>query len=294
MLILVGTVPDRGLPLVHGRVRLKDDRFFVREEAFYLNRGTPSMIGTAANVCRLLGLDEPYCVLAGDTGRGDGSKLIYNFLKEKLDDLGPTVCAFHYIMPDLASHERVFEALRKLEEKPFLIADAGYMYIAKMSGRADFYDLFTPDVGELAFLADENSPHPFYTRGFIFHRTDEVEDFISRAYKGKNAPRFLLVKGFTDFICEEGRILKKVDSPDIDVLECIGGTGDTITGMTAALISAGHQPSDACYMSAAANRLAGALADPTPATQVMEIIRCIPEALKIVINANAANCDAER
>ena len=287
MLLLAGSVPDTELRLVHGRVSLKEERFFVGEEAFSLNRGTPSMIGTAAIVCRVLGINEPYCVLAGDTGRGGGSKLIYNFLKEKLKDLKPTVCAFHYIMPDLVSHEHVFSALKKLQKKPFLIADAGYMYIAKMSGRADFYDLFTPDVGELAFLADENSPHPFYTRGFIFHRTEEVEDFILRAYKSKNAPRFLLVKGFTDFICEEGRVLKKVNSPDIDVLECIGGTGDTITGMTAALISAGHQPSDACYISAAANRLAGALADPTPATQVREIIRCIPEALKIVLHANS-------
>jgi len=45
-----------------------------------------------------------------------------------------------------------------------LIADAGFMYAAKMSGQASKYDLFTPDVGELAFLADEEAPHLFYTR----------------------------------------------------------------------------------------------------------------------------------
>jgi len=37
-----------------------------------------------------------------------------------------------------------------------------------MSGNAQSFDLFTPDAGELAFLADEEAPHPFYTRGFCF------------------------------------------------------------------------------------------------------------------------------
>lgn len=285
MLLLAGTVPDVGLPLIYGRVRIKEDRFFIGEKSFCLHRGTPSMIGAVATVCRLLGLEEPYCVLAGDIGKGDGSKLVYDCLAENISLLNPTVCSFHYIMPDLAFHERLWEALKNLEEKPFLIADAGYMYIAKMSGKADFYDLFTPDLGELAFLADEKSPHPFYTRGFIFHRPDEIEDFIAKVYKTKNTPRFLLVKGFTDFICENGIILKKVDEPDVEALECIGGTGDTITGMVAALVYSGYQPSEACHVSAVANRIAGELANPTPATQVMEIIRCIPEALRTVIDA---------
>ena len=47
--------------------------------------------------------------------------------------------------------------------KPTLVADAGFMYVAKMSGYADAYDLFTPEAGELAILADEKAPHPFYT-----------------------------------------------------------------------------------------------------------------------------------
>jgi ADP-dependent NAD(P)H-hydrate dehydratase / NAD(P)H-hydrate epimerase len=52
-----------------------------------------------------------------------------------------------------------------MNRRPILIADAGFMYAAKMSGQAACYDFFTPDVGELAFLADEMAPHPFYTRG---------------------------------------------------------------------------------------------------------------------------------
>jgi len=280
MLLLAGTIPDPGLPLIHGRVRVKDDRLFIGERSFCLHRGTPSMIGTATTICQIIGLDEPYCVMAGDIGKGDGSKLVYNYLAENIHALKPTVCSFHYIMPDLMLHHKLLCALKNIEAIPFLVADAGYMYVAKMSGNAGFYDLFTPDIGELAFLADEKSPHPFYTRGFIFHRPDEVEDFIIRAYNTKNTPRFLLVKGFIDFICENGRVLKKVAEPNVDTLECIGGTGDTITGMVAGLIFGGYQPPDACHMSAMVNRIAGYLANPTPATQVTEIIKCIPEALE--------------
>ena len=37
---------------------------------------------------------------------------------------------------------------------------------------------------------------------------------------------------------------------------------------------------EAAMVAARTNRLAGSYAHPTPATQVMEIIRCIPEALR--------------
>ena len=56
---------------------------------------------------------------------------------------------------------RVLFAVEEMAKRPVLIADAGFMYAAKMSGQSSKYDLFTPDVGELAFLADEEAPHPF-------------------------------------------------------------------------------------------------------------------------------------
>ena len=58
-------------------------------------------------------------------------------------------------------------ALEEWKRRPIVVADAGFMYAAIMSGYAASYVLFTPDVGELAFLADEKAPHPFYTRGYI-------------------------------------------------------------------------------------------------------------------------------
>ena len=106
-----------------------------------------------------------------------------------------------------------------------LIADAGFMYVAKMSGAAPLYDLFTPDVGELAFLADEDAPAPLLHRGFILHE-DNSPDLIARAY------------------------------------------------------SSGMEIGEAATPAARINRLAGHYANPTPATQVMQMIRHIPRAVE--------------
>jgi len=100
-------------------------------------------------------------------------------------------------------HKRLHVVIGRLNSRPCLIADAGFMYAAKMSGEAALYDLFTPDVGELAFLADEEAPHPFYTRGFILHEENRVPDLITRAYKHHNAARYLLVKGEKDYLADE-------------------------------------------------------------------------------------------
>jgi NAD(P)H-hydrate repair Nnr-like enzyme with NAD(P)H-hydrate dehydratase domain len=63
-------------------------------------------------------------------------------------------------------------------------------------------------------------------------------------------------------------------------MEAMGGTGDTLTGIVAALSGTGMDISDAALVASTVNRLAGVYAHPTPATQVAEIIRYIPQALK--------------
>jgi NAD(P)H-hydrate repair Nnr-like enzyme with NAD(P)H-hydrate dehydratase domain len=164
--------------------------------------------------------------------------------------------------------------------KPILIADAGYMYVAKMSGRSEEYDLFTPDIGELAFLADESAPHPFYTRGFILHEENHVPDLIARAYAHRNAAQYLLVKGRTDYLADKEGVKAVVDHPLEDAMEAMGGTGDTLTGIVAALSASGMDIREAALVASKVNRLAGVYAHPTPATQVAEIIRYIPEAFR--------------
>jgi NAD(P)H-hydrate repair Nnr-like enzyme with NAD(P)H-hydrate dehydratase domain len=164
----------------------------------------------------------PYAYLAGDTGTGKGSERLYRHMTDTLPQTAFQTITFHYLQPIIEWHKRLHAVIGTLNPRLLLIADAGFMYAAKMSGEAFLYDLFTPDVGELAFLADEEAPHPFYTRGFILHEENRVPDLIARAYKYNNAARYLLVKGKKDYLADKNGIIETVDNPVEEVLEAIG------------------------------------------------------------------------
>jgi hypothetical protein len=291
VLALVGTVPDKDFPLVSGTVALKGDDLSVDGCEAPVNRGTPALIAATCMACKTLGLSAPFSFLVGDEGRGDGSRKLYAYLKDRIPRTDVRVITFHYLQPDVDWHNRVLLAMGKKGEIPLLIADAGYMYAAKMSGFASCYDLFTPDVGELAFLADEMAPHPFYTRNFILHEEENIPNLINRAFEGENAAKTLLIKGSKDYICTKEKILAAVDTPNVATLEPIGGTGDTLTGIVAALTYAGYPVAQAATVAARVNRLAGALANPTPATQVAAIVKEIPKALVSVLEEIAKDGD---
>ena len=191
---------------------------------------------------------------------------------------------FHYLFPDLDGHNRVLMALEETDPKPVLVADAGFMYVAKMSGYAYAYDLFTPDAGELAFLADEKAPHPFYTRGFLLAADEDIPSLVERAYQHGNAARFLLIKGKVDLLVEGGRFLGDVSEPQVAALEPIGGTGDLVTGLVTGLLAGGMEMSQACLTAARASRITGLLANPTPATQIAELLPFLPEALRCALD----------
>jgi sugar/nucleoside kinase (ribokinase family) len=294
MLALIGTVPDKDFPLVSGSVALKGDCLSLDGHKASVNRGTPALIAATCMACQTLGLSMPLCFVVGDEGLGKGSRRLYAYLKDKLPATDVQVVTFHYLQPDVDWHNRVLLALEEKGQLPLLIADAGYMYAAKMSGFASCYDLFTPDVGELAFLADEMAPHPFYTRGFILHEEENVPGLIKRAFEGENAAKTLLIKGSKDYICTKEKILATVDTPNVPALEPIGGTGDTLTGIVAALTYAGYPVTEAATIAARVNRLAGALANPTPATQVADVVKKIPEALESVLEEIAKDGDGTR
>jgi len=78
-----------------------------------------------------------------------------------------------------------------------------------------------------------------------------------------------------------------IDSPVEAAMEPIGGTGDTVTGIVSALIGAGIEVKEAAVLAARVNRLAGHLARPTPATQVMDIVEQIPAALTRILKENS-------
>ena len=283
MLAIAGTVPSEGFPLIDGEIILEDNHIRICDEYISINRGTPALMAAAIKTAETLGQPAPFGYLIGDIGLGKGSRRLYKYLTDHLPQSDFQILTFHYLQPIVHWHERLQQALHEMKKLPILIADAGFMYVAKMSGQAPMYDLFTPDIGELAFLADEKAPHPFYTRGFILHDENRVSDLIARAYTHNNAARFLLVKGKQDYLADRQGILETVDSPVEEALEAMGGTGDTLTGIVSALIDSGMSIPEAAVTAMKANRLAGHYAKPTPATQVIEIIQHIPEALSEVL-----------
>ena len=284
--MICGTVPDASFPLTGGRWRL--DGGFLHAEGggiapLSVQRGTPALLGTALLTCETLGVEPPTALLAGDTGNGDGSRKLYSSLAASPSLSGVRGITFHYLFPDLDGHNRVLMALEEAGPKPVLVADAGFMYVAKMSGYADAYDLFTPDAGELAFLADEKAPHPFYTRWFLLAADEDIPSLVERAYQYGNAARFLLIKGKVDHLVEGGRFLGDVSEPQVAALEPIGGTGDLVTGLVTGLLAGGMEMPQACLTAARASRITGLLANPTPATQIAELRPFLPEALRCAL-----------
>jgi hypothetical protein len=284
MLAVVGTIPDSGFPLLAGKVTLEKGEICIENNRVPVKRGTAALLAAAIKVGEVLGQEEPFGYLVGDIGRGEGSQQLYKYLAKHLSQTDFHIIAFHYIQPLIGWHNRILSVIEKMKKRPILIADAGYMYVAKMSGRANAYDLFTPDVGELAFLADEVAPHPFYTRGFLLHEENHVPDLIARAYAHGNAPQYLLVKGSKDYFANKDGVQAIIDSPLEETMEAIGGTGDTLTGIVAALIASGLDIREAAITGSKVNRLAGSYAHPTPATQVRELIEYIPKALKEILS----------
>ena len=107
-----------------------------------------------------------------------------------------------------------------------------------------------------------------------------MPDLIARAYEHNNAARLLLVKGEKDLLADREGILCEVDGPVEEAMEAIGGTGDTLTGIVSALICSGMDIKEAAAVAMRTNRRAGSYSRPTPATQIIDIIRHIPRALE--------------
>jgi hypothetical protein len=280
---VVGTVPDRDFPLVTGETRLEGDSITIQGKQIPVNRGTPALLAAAIKTTQVLKQGPPFAYLVGDVGLGHGSRRLYEYLSRNLRKRDFNTLVFHYLQPDVDWHNRVLFAVEEMERRPVLIADAGFMYAGKMSGQSSEYDLFTPDIGELAFLADEEAPHPFYTRGFILHEENRAPELIERAYTHNNAARCLLVKGKQDYVANRQGIQATIDIPMEEAMEAIGGTGDTLTGIVTALIGTGMEVVKAATIASRVNRLAGHYANPTPAMQVIEMVQHIPRALSEIL-----------
>ena len=285
--MICGTVPDASFPLTGGRWRL--DGGFLHAEGggiapLSVQRGTPALLGTALLTCETLGVEPPTALLAGDTGNGDGSRKLYSRLAASPSLSGVRGITFHYLVPDLDGHNRVLMALEEADPKPVLVADAGFMYVAKMSGYADAYDLFTPDAGELAFLADEKAPHPFYTRGFLLSESSRADEQAKLAWEHGDSAGILLVKGAVDLIMEKGHEVGRVSEPCLPYMEPVGGTGDLVTGLLTAFALAGFPLPEACRLAAQGARCVGEKTQPVPSTGISEFMPFVAEGVSEALN----------
>jgi NAD(P)H-hydrate repair Nnr-like enzyme with NAD(P)H-hydrate dehydratase domain len=287
MLVLVGTIPVDSLPLTHGRVKYLGDRLAIGDytlENEYVTLGTAAMISAASVTSQALEAEDPYAYVIGDTGMGEGTVKLLKHLTEELPRLDASVMTLHYILPTRDTFINLVNAAYNLEKRPFLIADAGALLNAKAVKMAQKFDLFTPDPGELSFLADPDAAHPAYVQHFIFDVDQtEVPKLSQEAFEHGDAPKYMIVKAPVDHVIVDGKVAGVINTPNVPSLEPIGGTGDTITGEVSALIASGMPVVDACIAASKINRVAGELANPIPATTIAHFIPHIREAvLKVV------------
>lgn len=277
-LLVVATYPSSGGHVLEGPVALAEDgTLTIAGERIPASQGTSAMLGAACQVCDYLGVESPSALVAGDIGRGDGTRAVFARLAEVCERTVPTVVAFHYMQPIMALMRHAVAELAECAPGAALMADAGGMYAAKAAGLAPGFELMTPDVGEVGFLADPEVTHPAYVSHYLFGTNgfDPIE-FARTAADTGGSSRVLLIKGVRDHIAEQGEVVEVVEDPCVPELEAIGGTGDTITGLAAAFLAAGFPTVDAAVCASRANRAAGAAMGARPHHRAADLVAELP------------------
>lgn len=279
-LLVAATIPVGIGETVCGEVgRDGDGRLIVGGSPLPACQGSAAMLAAALEVTSYLGTEPPVALLGGDIGRGEGTRAVYARLRSEVEQRQPSVITFHYLQPIMALMREAVGWLAPLvaDGGMRLVADAGGMYAAKAAGLASHFDLMTPDVGEVGFLADERATHPAYVSHYLFGADgfDPVE--LARiAHETGGSARVLLIKGSTDRIAEDGLVRETVAEPCVPELEAIGGTGDTITGLASAFMAAGYPTFDAAVTAARSNRAAGAAMGARPDHSAGDLVAALP------------------
>jgi NAD(P)H-hydrate repair Nnr-like enzyme with NAD(P)H-hydrate dehydratase domain len=276
-LLVVATYPISGGPVLSGRVHSEAGVLHVAGSPVPASQGTSAMLGAALAVSGYLETPAPHALIAGDIGRGDGTRAVYARLMEVTEEVRPSVIAFHYMQPVMALiRQAVCDIAERLPDV-LLVADAGGMYAAKAAGVADRFELMTPDVGEVGFLADPQATHPAYVSHYLFGTASfDTPGLVRMAADSGGSARVLLVKGKTDHISLRGDVVGAVDRPAVPALEAIGGTGDTITGLAAGFMAAGFPTVHAALCASRANRHAGVSMGATPAMRASDLVAALP------------------
>lgn len=293
-LLVVGTYPAAGGEILLGEVaRDTGGGLTVGGAPLPSCQGTAAMLGAALAVSRHLGSEAPRALLGGDIGRGDGTRAVFSRLGAVVEEVEPGVVAFHYLQPVMALMRGAVEALapRLSSGSLRMVADAGGMYAAKAAGLAPRFELMTPDVGELGFLADPSVTHPAYVSRYLFGAPGfDAGELVRLAYERQGSSRVLLVKGSIDRVGVAGAVAETVEEPCVRELEAIGGTGDTVTGLAAGFMSAGFPTEDAARCAALANRHAGIALGARPDHSAADLVACFPDVLADGLCAWAGAC----
>lgn len=278
---MVATYPVEGGPLLEGEVSLTGEGALAIDGVIVPSaQGTSAMLGSAVQTAAHLKTPAPRALVAGDIGRGDGTRQVFARLAEAVRRHEPTVIAFHYVQPVMALMRQALAELERIAPGAVLVADAGGMYAAKAAGLAPRFELMTPDVGEVGFLADPTVTHPAYVSHYLFG-TDGFDPvrLARQAHETGGAARVLIVKGARDHIVVEGSVTEVIEEPCVPALEAIGGTGDTLTGLAAAFLAAGFPTVDAARCACLANREAGRAMVATPAMRASDLVAALPGVL---------------
>lgn len=236
--------------------------------------GTGALYHAAHQTLKVFGRARDLRLL---TANAHDSDAIYEFVISEKPQ-GELACV-HYIMPRLELFRKMFGVLR--EKFSFLTFDAGGMYACKACNLAKQADMFTPDAGETAFLADRNATHPAYVQHILLEiDEEEVRRLVELAYEHGDLPEYAVVKGETDLFVRDGKVVGEISQPCIPELEPIGGTGDTLVGILSALVYSGFEPERAFELASKALRRIGEKSEVTPASWVGEIIGEIPAILE--------------
>ncbi len=280
-LLVVATYPVEGGCVLEGPATLGiDGALMVDDTPVPASQGTSALLAAACRTASHLAASTPYALVAGDIGRGQGTRAVYRRLADAASRIGPSVVVFHYMQPVMALLRHALHELAHACPDCLLVADAGGMYAAKAAGLAGRFELMTPDAGEIGFLADPAVTHPAYVAHYLLGSTDFDPVTLARqAYENHGSSRVLLVKGVRDYVVEEGVVVAVVDEPSVPALEAIGGTGDTVTGLAAAFLSAGFTAIEAAICASRANREAGLVMGATPAMHAGDLVAVLPEVL---------------
>lgn len=280
-LLVVATYPVVEGPILEGSVTLTPDGTVqIAGRPVPAGQGTSAMLGAAARVAAHLGIPAPHALVAGDIGRGDGTRHVFGRLAEVVSRVRPSAIAFHYMQPVMALMRHALVEIDRIAPDALLVADAGGMYAAKAAGLASRFELMTPDVGEVGFLADPTVTHPAYVSHFLFGNDDfDPVELARRAHETGGAARVLLIKGERDHIARDGAVVETVETPCVPQLEAIGGTGDTVTGLASAFLAAGFPTVDAARCACLANREAGRVMNATPAMRASDLVATLPGVL---------------